>query len=280
MKKSVKTIAVTGLIIGALAVGGIGTVVMASGNAYETYKDAALSITASENHTTTINFSAKENGVLLFSGSSLTMVDGADSYTSTQVEGNGQSVDNEASIVEGTVIRRTGEQYTSAALPDTRGEWQRPDVPTSSTKLMGMVTDLLVGDVKTHFTSSGEIISANLSGAQIPELANVAFSAMLEQNGNRITLYEGSVGYADILSSIPIQKDAVIKSVHLEAVVTNGDIAGQDIVLILAGTDADGTSREVEFTIKTETSNIGATDVQPIDTSGKDVTETNYSTMR
>lgn len=280
MKKNVKTLAVAGLVIGALAIGGIGTVAMASGNAYQTYKDAALSVTHRENHTMDTSFSAKENDVILFSGTSQTKIDGADTYSSARVEGGGQAVDTESSTVGGTVTRRTGEVYTSTALDSRYQEWERPGATSTSTKLMSMVTDLLVGDVKTHFTSSGETVSVNLSGAQIPELMNVAVSAMLEQSGNHADRFDTNGDYTDMLRNLPIKKAAVIQSVKLDATVSGGEITGQDLVIVLTGDDAVGTSHEVELTVKMATSEIGSTTVQAIDTTGKNVTESNMNYMR
>lgn len=280
MKKNIKTFAITGLVVGALAVGGIGTVAMASGNAYQSYKDAALSMTQGTNQTVVTSFSVRENDVAILTGSATTKIDGRNSYSSSAVDAGSESVDTEQSTVNGNMIRRVGDEYTSATRDSRYDGREQPDASSSSAKLMNMVTDLLVGDVKNHFTSSGDSISVDLSGAQIPELMNVAVSAMLEQSGRQQARYDGESSYMDILSSLPITTDASIQSVHIEADVTGGEIIGQTIVAALSGKDNAGSSRTVELTIQTETTDIGNTTVQAIDTTGQTVNEASLHDYR
>jgi len=279
MKKNIKTLAITGLVVGALAVGGIGTVAMASGNAYQSYKNAALSMTQGNNQTVITSFTAAENDVAILTGFSTMKIDGNNSYSSSMVDAGSESVDTEQSTVNGNMIHRVGSEYTSATL-DRYDVRERPDAASSSAKLMNMVTDLLVGDVKTHFICSGDNITADLSGAQIPELLNVAISAMLEQGDRQQARYDSESSYMDILSSLPIATDASIQSVHINADLAGGEIIGQTVVIVLTGNDNSGTSHAVELTIQTKTTDIGSTTVQAIDTTGQTVNEANLYDYR
>jgi len=280
MKKNIKTLAITGLVVGALAIGGIGTVAMASGNAYQSYKDAVLSMTQENNQTVVTSFTATENDVAILTGSNIMKIDGSNSYSSSKVDAGSKSADTEQSTVNGNMIYRVGNEYTSATLDNRYDDRERPEASSSSTKLMNMVTDLLVGDVKTHFTSSGDNITVDLSGAQIPELLNVAVSAMMEQSDRQQARYDSESSYMDILSSLPITTDASIQSVHINADLAGGEIIGQTIAIVLTGNDNSGTSHAVELTIQTETTDIGSTTVQAIDTTGKTVSEANLYDYR
>lgn len=280
MKKSIKTLAMTGGLVGALAIGGIGTAAMANGNAYQTYKDAALSITQIDNQTITTTYSVMENDVEILSGSTVSKIDGTDSYSSTKIEGGGKVVDSEQSMTDGIMIHRVGDEYTSTTLGSQYQSRNELEPSSSSMQMMNMITDLLVGDVKTHFISSGDKITVDLANAQIPELMNVAVSAMLEQSGRQNNNSDGESVYNDLLGSLPITKEASIQSIHLDATVSDNDISSQNIVITLAGKDNEGTSHTIELALQGETTDINNTTAPSIDTQGKSVTEINNHESR
>jgi len=276
MKKRVSKLAIAGLLVGCLTIGGIGTVAMASGNAYQDYKNAALQTVSARNMTVSTSLNVKEDAAVLIAGDTITQTDGKNSYSSSKMQVNGETVDLEQAQSADKIITRNGDEYTSTTLDSRYSDYDRENLSNSSSsvKLMGMVTDLLVGDVKTHFTTSGDTITVNLEGAQIPELVNVAASAMVEQSAasKNKTQYPDEV-FGDVLQNLSITQNVKVKSISLTGKVESGYLSDSDITIVLTGTDSAGTSHEVELKAQSKVSDVGSTSVNTIDTAGKTVTE-------
>lgn len=277
MKTNFKKMAVAGTLIGVLTVGGVSTAAFASGNAYQDYKSAALQTLEAQNMTVTADITVKQDGEVIVSYNSTSQIDGGSQYSSSQIQANGKTTDAESSTANGTTFTRIGDQYTSANHADRDRDWndsERFSSSSSAMKLMEMVIDLLVGDVKTHFTGSGDTVIVNLEGAQIPELLNVAASAMVEQStdkpGRTSDEYEL---FGDIFENLSITQDVQVKRISLEAELKDGYTTNHVITIVLTGTDSSGTSHEIELFCIADISDLGSTTPDAVDTTGKTVTE-------
>jgi len=69
MKKNFSKMAIAGALIGVLTVGGVSTVALATGDAYQNYKDAALKTVAEQNMTVTADITVRQDGAVTISGS-------------------------------------------------------------------------------------------------------------------------------------------------------------------------------------------------------------------
>lgn len=277
MKKNFKKMAIAGALIGVLTVGGVSTVAFATGNAYQNYKSAALQTVEAQNMTVTADITVRQDGKVIMSGNTTSQIDGRSQYSSSQIQTDGTTTDVESSTANGTTITRIGDQYTSANHTNRDDDWndgKSLSASSSTMKLMEMVTDLLVGDVKTHFTGSGNTVSVNLEGAQIPELLNVAASAMVEQSANKPGRTSGEYDlFGDVFENLPITQNVQIKRISLEGELQDGYAADNVITIVITGADSSGTTHEIELICKADISNIGSTTPDTIDTTGKTVTE-------
>lgn len=284
MKTNFKKLAIAGVLVGALTVGGVSTIAFATGNAYQNYKDAALQTIQEQNMTVTSDIMVKQDGTVIISGNAVSQTAGLNQYSSSQMKVNGETVDTESSTIDGSTIRRIGDQYTSTSYAGKNGDWDSRDqfsTSSSSVKLMEMVTDLLVGDVKTYFTGSGNTVSVNLEGAQIPELLNVAASAMVEQGTNKPgRVSSESDIFSDVLQNLTITQSVQVKRISLEAEMSDGYVGDNVITIVLTGKDSAGAVHEMELTCNASLSNIGSTTPQAVDTTGKTVTETAFDNYR
>jgi len=277
MKKNFSKMAIAGALIGVLTVGGVSTVALATGDAYQNYKDAALKTVAEQNMTVTADITVRQDGAVTISGSTAAQIDGYNQYSSSQMQVNGETIDMESSTVGGTTITRIGDQYSLANQADKdhgRNDSEQFSTSSSTMKLVEMVTDLLVGDVKTHFTGSGDTVSVNLEGAQIPELLNVAASAMVEQSTNNSGKTSREYDFfGDMFENLSITQNVQVKSIGLEAELKDGYTTKNIITIVLTGADSSGTVHEIELNCTADIGNIGVTIPATIDTTGKTVTE-------
>lgn len=269
MKSSLKTMAVTGLLAGTLAVGSFGVTAMANGNAYETYKSSLMNTSGYTNSTINTSFEVKENNVSIFSGSNVTKTDGSNTYSTATATGTNGTFETESSTVDGIRIERKGDSYTSTQLDGDISERRDLDPSSNSAKLMNMVADLLVGDVKNQFVSNGDSISLDLSEAQVPELANVAVAAAFEQKN--IQEDKADTIQSDVMTNLQISQNVRVQQLHLEAIVSDGSITNQTLILTLVGEDNAGASHTEEIEFQMNTTDIGTTTVEAINTDGKTV---------
>jgi len=277
MKKSFKKIATAGALIGVLTVSGVSTVAFAAGNAYQNYKSAVLQTVEAQNMTVAADITIKQDSEVIMSGNTNSQIDGRSQYSNSQIQADGKTTEVESSTADGTSITRIGDQYTSTSRADKDDDWNDSEqfgTSSSTTKLMEMVTDLLVGDVKAHFTGSGDTISVNLEGAQIPELLNVAASAMVEQSANQSGKMSGEDDFSNnAFENLSITQNVQVKRISLEAELKDGYTTNNVITIVLTGTDSSGTGHEIELFCTADISDIGSTTPATIDTTGKTVTE-------
>ena len=268
MKKRFKKIALSGLLIGCVTVGGTGMAVLANGNAYENFKTAAFSTMQVENMTVNADFTVKQNGEVIVSGNGIIQTDGDTNYTTGSFITDGKTIEIESISDDSSMIHRIDEQYTKVVKDTDDRQDRRDDLNDSpnTVKMMKMILDVLVGDTKTHFTGDNNHISVNLEGAQIPELLNVSIAAASEQSEHRSKDAFTSINFDDY--------DQVrIQSLKLESDLQDGYLVNNKISVVMIGTDQTGKNQEFEFIYHTELSDIGSTTPGTMDVAGKDIKE-------
>jgi len=275
-KKNFKTFAIVGVIAGCVLIGTVSAFAASVGNPYEDFKAAALQTTTETNMTVTADVTAKQDGAALLSGTMVSQQNGENSYSSTKMQVNGQTVDREESSTAGATIMRNGDTYTSITRDSARVEKQDKTMASPNTqKLMSMVADLLVGNTKTHFTSSGDTVTVNLDGAQVPELLNVAVAAGMERTGSKpdMPMMNGNNPMGTVLQNLAITQNAKVDSIHMTAGLANGALSAVDCTVVLSGQDSSGGSHEIDVTVNAKITDIGATTPAAVDTTGKTVTQ-------
>lgn len=267
MKKSGKKTAITGLAIGCITVCATGIVAMANGNAYEKYKEAMITTAKIENMTVSSEFKVTQNGTQIVTGSQIIEMDQQQTYSSGTITAAEKTIATEFYYQDDQIICRVDNEYKTMAVPTSSRSGKR-DISNSpnSMKLMEMVTDLIVGNAKNQFTGSGDHISMNLEGAQIPEIVNVAVAAISERTENRPHNSE----FTEYLNVEDVE-NLKVQRISVEADLENNQIAGQDVTIVLKGFDKDGEVQELELSYQLNYSKIGETSPAGIDITGKDV---------
>ncbi|MHB8065834.1 MAG: hypothetical protein ACYDG2_24995, partial [Ruminiclostridium sp.] len=257
-----------------------GAVAYAAGNPYENFKAAVVETMKADNMTVSASVQMKQNGAVVAQGDTLMQRAGADSYSHSSMKIGDKVIETEHSSKDGVMISRQGDEYFSTSFGS--GYKKQRDIQESPnmTKLMEMMADLVMGDVKNQFVANGDTISVSLTDAQIPELANVAMAAFSEMSGkydaHNYSQYKNKSFGADMANIFPITQDAAIKSVKVNATLKDGRIAAMDMNLVMTGQDKDGKTVSVETTVNGTVSELGTTAPQQIDTTGKTVTERSF----
>lgn len=282
MKKSLKAIAIAGALAGVLVVGGVGAVALANGNAYENYKAAAFKTMEVENMTTESSYTIRQDGQSIITGSTHSQSSGESHYSSSKIDVNGETMELETASDSSTMITRINDQYSSYnELLDEDYYEDREDRSPNKEKLANTVIDLLMGDTKSHFTGSGDQVSLNLEGAQIPELVNLAVSAMVEERmDEKVQIPEGEFDALHAaIKNMPITQDASISRIGLEGTMKDGYLGDNTMTIVLTGKDSSGATHELEIVITSSISEIGSTTPATIDTTGKTVVEQNWDSL-
>lgn len=272
MRKHFRNLALTGLLIGSMVIGGVGSMALANGSAYQNYKNAAMQTIKEQNMTVNADLTVRQDGQIILTGNTLLQMNGDSLYSNCRMQANGEVTDIETSVAQGTAIVRAGGQYSLVNF-SSKEENELMNLSPNSMKLMEMVADLLVGDVKTHFTGDSNTVSVSLEGAQIPELLNVAAAAMAEHStdlSNRANKVSDNTHelFGNTLKDLPIMETVQIKSIRLNAILQNGYLQNNDVTIILSGTDNSGTTHELEINGSNTISDIGSTTPDTIDTTG------------
>jgi len=142
---------------------------------------------------------------------------------------------------------------------------------SSTVKLAEMLTDTIVGDVRNQFVTDGQNISVNLEGAQIPELARLAVSAVAENIDKVDKNISNEGGNLDesmtsIMNTVPKLTNIDVKSISMNATVDGNTLKNNEFTIVISGNDADGASHELSFLVSAEISNVGNTIIDTIDT--------------
>lgn len=272
MKRSFKKMALIGALAGVLVIGGVSAVALANGNAYENFKAAAIKTMKIENMTTKADITISQDGNTIATINTTSQQDGDNHYSLSNVQAGGEAMEVEMSGGDDAGITRIGDKYYSFE-DDYEGHDMYDDASSSHEDLAEALADLLVGDLKAHFTQSGDTVTVNLEGAQVPELMNLAVSAMLEERGYSRT--HASTGefsaMQEAFESVSIVKDAMVSNIHMEAGIGDGLLSSGKMSITINGKDAAGATHELVMTCNYTIDDIGSTKTQTIDTTGKEV---------
>ena len=286
-KKRLKTIAVTAA-AGCLLLTMSITAFASSGSGYETYKNAAESTMLAQNATVNAQFEVKDNGLIILSGSSNVKLndENSSSKTSLVVDGVSKIYETSKDEANGTFVSRGDDQYyvMQKSNENSDSDKEKNDklsASSSTVKLAEMLTDTLVGDVKNQFVQDGQTISLNLEGAQIPELAKLAISAAAENNGRLENGHHDNTGNDAslklLMDKLPKLSNVDVKSISMTATVDGNVLKDNQVAVVIIGADANGSAHELSVMIKGDITNIGNTNIDTIDTTGKDVKTINWS---
>ena len=278
MKENGNKILLACLLVGSLTVGGTASVAMAKGNAYENFKSAVSKTMDEENRTVSTNFTISNNDEVLVSGNQIAQMDGDFYYSSGELtSGNTtafiESAENDTEFVTGV----DGNYERIVFDNNFADEWDEDTEMPNRDRLTEMVSDILIGDVKMHFTGDSNNVSVNLEEAQIPELLNVALSAVNEQgqrNTDRDRDREDEMTYKmfeDV--KIPQLKNLKVKSFSMDSALENGVVTQIDALVVLTGEGSDGTDQEIKLQMQSELYDLGSTVPSTIDLAGKTVNE-------
>lgn len=277
MKKNFKKVAVAGALVGVLTVSGVSSVAMANGNSYQNYKNALMKTAKEDNLTLSSDIKIKQNGTEILSSKMQSQVDDKNNYTNNEMLVNNKTIKMETSIDNNKMISNINGKYSSMTFEEgIRNDAHKFDESSSSAKFANMVADTLVGNVKNNFTGNKDNISVNLEGAQIPELLNLAASAIVEQkvaDKSQKPVDSEDAEMQKAFKKISIVKDVKIKKITLNAKLENELLKDNKITVIIGGKDANGKDQEVEVNFNASISDIGSTKAKSIDTTGKTVEE-------
>ncbi|MDO3410275.1 hypothetical protein QWJ34_10930 [Saccharibacillus sp. CPCC 101409] len=290
MKKSTRMKTAGVMAAGMIVTASLGAAAYANGGAYENFRSAALKTMEADNATVNSTIRISQNGSVTASGNVEMQTAGEESYSSGQFEVGGHKIDVEQATEDGKLILRKGDRYYSAEADADEDEHAgfgpsgKHEASPSAVRLMETASDLLLGDIKDRFTESGDTITLNLTGAQVPELANLALNAVLEtgakRGGERLSEAAQGPWAADSEwkdfdpdTLFPIAQDGRVDNVKLEAKVENGAIVSLNTTLSVSGLDKDGKSAVVEASIASTISDVGSTVPEDIDVTGKTVEE-------
>ncbi|WP_172254582.1 hypothetical protein [Saccharibacillus deserti] len=278
MKKSMRNKTIGVMAAGMVLTASLGAAAYANGNAYTTFRDAALKTAENDNSTLTSKIEIRQNGTVTASGQLQVQSAGEESYSLGQFKIGGSTLEVEQSTEDGKVILRKGDQYYSLDAEPQNAKEQSFESSPSAERLMEAASDLLLGDIKKSFTENGHTVTLNLTDAQIPELANLAMNAMLEvgaQHGQKAlgeeTQWQPEWADFDPASLFPITSDGRVENVRLDATLKNGAIETLKATLGVSGLDGNGQKVQLQATIDSTFDKIGSTVPQDIDVTGRTV---------
>lgn len=260
-----KKITAVCLAAGLTLVGTGSLIAYAAGNPYESYKSAVVNTIGENNLTAHAAVQMKQSGKVIASGNAVYEKSAGVQYASVAADVAGQNMSHEEYSDGNVKIKSDGSKYTEKNYQEKHDENEQ--LTPNMLKLAEMTADLFVGDLSNQFISNGNTVSATLTDVQIPEIANVAASAFTEMNAGK-HFDESKNDLKDVLlQEFPITQNVKIKSVTMNAEITEGNLSAQDMTIVVSGQTSDGKDTQVEITIDANVSDIGSTTPQKIDTS-------------
>ena len=147
-------------------------------------------------------------------------------------------------------------------------------------RFVNAVFDTLMGDCKNYFSKDGDYIAVNLSGSQIPELAQLGLAALVSQakkemdspsEGSFAQRVEEKTLVSDMVKLQNIRIDHVngrLKDVNLDMPTGSGEVT-------ISGLDASGVRQSYVFQVNMSYTDVGTTKAERVDLEGKrqEVTE-------
>lgn len=259
-----KKISAACLAAGFAVLGTAGIIAYASGNPYENYRTAVINTAAAKDMTVGASFTVSRDGNIIADGTALCQKNADAVYSAVNAVVMGQNVLKEEYADGNVKIKSDGTSYSQKARK--RKENETEQLTPSTIKLAQMTADMLVGDLNTQFSADGNRVSAELTGAQIPEIANTAASALAEMTYAKDGQGENDV-FDNAVQQLAITGNVRIESVKMSADITDGMLSSQVLDIVMSGETAGGERPTFELSLNADITNIGSTVPQTIDTS-------------
>lgn len=266
-----KRIAAVCLAAGFTVLGTAGIIAYASGNPYENYRTAVINTVSSKDMTVDASFSISRDGTVIGDGTALYQKNEDAQYSSVDAQVMGQDILKEEYADGNIKIKSDGTSYSQKSRKKKDSE--NENLTPSTIKLAQMTADMLIGDLNTQFTKNGSTVSVQLTGAQIPEIANTAASAFAEITAAKDKQSENDV-FDNAVSQLAITQNVKIESVTMNADITGGMLSSQMLDIVMSGETADGERSTFEISVNADISDIGSTVPQFIDTSSMQESQT------
>jgi hypothetical protein len=317
MKNKKKT-AVTITAIGVSAAIFAASAVAASGNlsAYNAFKDSIFGsfekssgFYEQQNHTFNATFKLDRDGQPFAQMLSVMKVESNDTSSSTSsITFNGKTHTSEnwhyvEPADDGGEYRvniyREGEEdvynvsrfYSSAKelseMQSYRTDYHDNKASSAEMKFASALVDTLIGDCKNYFSYDGDYIVANLSGTQIPELAQLGFAAGMSSMKDEYS--DGSRNYHGASMENEVEEQFMKELVNLQELRLDSmsgrmkpdgqslDMMTGSMQVAFSGTDSSGTRHNYQVDFSLESSNAGSTTIDKIDLNGKKQEVTEYN---
>lgn len=259
-----KRIAAACLAAGVAVLGTAGVIAYASGNPYEDYRTAVINTAAAKDMSVAASFTIRQDGSVIADGTAAYQKNADAQYSSVNAAVSGQQVVREEYSDANVRIKSDGTSYSQKARKKKENESE--NLTPSTIKLAQMTADMLVGDLNTQFTANGSNISVQLTGTQIPEIANTAASAFAEITSSKDRQSENDV-FDNAVQQLAITQNVKIESVTMNADITDGMLSSQVLDIVMSGQTAGGERSTVEISVNADITDIGSTVPQIIDTS-------------
>ena len=259
---------------------------------YEAYKSAIKETSNVQSATANVKVTVKDNDQTIVSLKSTVKNDSTAELSSATMELTGGSMVQSAQMYQQEdqhVLKLSNSDvYNIIASDEYEGDrWkghkqQHSDLDDESLIEMENLLDSLVGNLRSQVLlsntdNSGQEITMELKGSQIPTLVNTIGSLIIKHSGQNIA--ESSTQEhpitewmnTDFVNDMPkLVSEISIHSITLKANIDqNNFITSQDASFVVYGADAAGIDHKVMFSIEADFSDYNATTPDQIDLTGK-----------
>ena len=252
------------LAVGFAMLGTTGIIAYASGNPYENYRTAVINTAAAQDMTVGASFSVSRDGTVIADGTAVYEKNTDAVYSAVDANVQGQNIMKEEYADTNIKIKSDGTTYSQKARKKKDNE--NDNLTPSTIKLAQMTADLLVGDMNTRFTSDGSKVSVQLTGAQIPEIANTAASAFAEMTAAKDSQKENDI-FDSAVQQLDMTGNVKIESVTMSADISGDMLSSQVLDIVMSGETSGGERSTYEISVNADITHIGSTTPQSIDTS-------------
>ncbi len=259
---------------------------------YEAYKSAIKETSKVQSATANVNVTVKDNDQTIISLKSTVKSDSNTDVSSATLELTGGSMVQSAQMYQQEdqhVLKLSNSDvYNIIASDEYEGDRWKGHTQINSAQHdesfleVENLIDSLVGNLRSQVLlsdtdNSGQEITMELKGSQIPTLVNTVGSLIIKHSGQNIaenTTQEHPITEwmnTDFVNDMPkLVSEISIHSITLKANIDqNNFITSQDASFVVYGTDAAGVDHEVMFSIEADFSDYNDTTPDQIDLTGK-----------
>lgn len=281
-----------------IVVGGVmmATTALASGldsNGYEVYKSAFKNTRAVTSMTGTATITVTDNGQSILKAND-----------SIKMNQNTKNMSGRFDLISGNqgksmLVYRQNEQTITkdndsevynvfAPQPGNHSEKQGPKGNPALAKDVENIVDLVVGNYQNYISLGSKAdgdkqVSLELSGSQVPPLANAVASLIVKEGSQNIEKNRNS---SDALkSAVTAQIPNLVDDIALAKVDVVADINSQNLIkeqtanITITGKDAAGNNHEVVVSVDLNLSSYNSTTPDSVDLTGKQVKTMDTKTM-